>query len=108
MKTASTPDLPFAARATLRVLQHIEHGQLVVDLPNGSQQQFGDGAARAVITFHDWAAFRRILRDGDIGFAEGYLDGLWETPDLAQLLTLLASNREPLDRPLYGSWFGRL
>ena len=108
MKTASTPDLPFAARTTLRVLQHIEHGQLVVDLPNGSQQQFGDGTARAVITFHDWAAFRRILRDGDIGFAEGYLDGLWETPDLAQLLTLLASNREPLDRPLYGSWFGRL
>jgi cyclopropane-fatty-acyl-phospholipid synthase len=48
------------------------------------------------------------MRDGDIGFAEAFLDGQWQTPDLAGLLTLLARNREALDAPLYGSWYGRL
>ena len=39
-----------------------------------------------------WRTFAKILRRGDIGFAEAYIKGDWETPDLSALMTVLASN----------------
>jgi cyclopropane-fatty-acyl-phospholipid synthase len=49
-----------------------------------------------------------VLRSGDIGFAEGYLQGDWTTSSLPRLLTLLATNRRALEGPLYGSFLGRM
>jgi hypothetical protein len=40
--------------------------------------------------------FGRVLARGDIGLAEAYLDGLWDSPDITGLLTLLARNRDAL------------
>ena len=100
--------MPLAARTALGFLERLDTGRLHVGLPDGSQASFGPGGLEADIEFHDWAAFGRILRDGDIGFAEGFLDGQWDTPHLPLLLTLLAANRAALDKPLYGSFAGRL
>jgi cyclopropane-fatty-acyl-phospholipid synthase len=47
--------------------------------------------------------FESVLARGDIGFAESYLEGDWDTPDLAALLTLFNANREVIGRALYGS-----
>ncbi len=33
--------------------------------------------------------FARLIRDGDLGFSEAYLDGWWTTPDLMGLMDLL-------------------
>jgi cyclopropane-fatty-acyl-phospholipid synthase len=99
---------PFAARLALRFLERIDSGRLHVELPSGSRLAFGPGGTEAEIVFHDWHAFGRILRDGDIGFAEGFLEQQWHTPDLPGLLILLAANRKALDAPLYGSIAGRL
>jgi len=97
-----------AARIVLRVLERIDTGRLHVTLPSGASLAFGQGGAQSEIAFHDWDAFGRILRAGDIGFAEGYLDQQWHTPDLPALLEVLASNREALATPLYGSFLGRI
>jgi cyclopropane-fatty-acyl-phospholipid synthase len=43
---------------------------------------------------------RRVLGSGDIGFAEGYVAGEWETPDLAALLEALTLNIDRLQRML--------
>ena len=99
---------PLAARLALRFLERMDTGRLHVELPSGSRLAFGPGGTEAEIVFHDWAAFGRILRDGDIGFAEGFLEQQWHTPDLPGLLILLAANRKALDAPLYGSLAGRL
>jgi len=49
----------------------------------------------ASITINDAdAVTRRVLRTGGVGFAEAYIDGLWETPDLAALLQLAATNHD--------------
>jgi hypothetical protein len=74
--------MPLAARTALGFLERLDTGRLHVGLPDGSQASFGPGGLEADIEFHDWAAFGRILRDGDIGFAEGFLDGQWDTPHL--------------------------
>jgi cyclopropane-fatty-acyl-phospholipid synthase len=40
------------------------------------------------MTVHRWRGLLRILREGEDGFTNGYLDGDWSTPDLAALLDL--------------------
>ena len=37
---------------------------------------------------------RRVLRTGGVGFAEAYIDGLWDTTDLARLLEFAADNHD--------------
>ncbi|KPK08526.1 MAG: cyclopropane-fatty-acyl-phospholipid synthase [Betaproteobacteria bacterium SG8_39] len=100
--------LPMAARAVLKALERLAHGRLQLTLPDGATLDFGPGGAAAHIDVRDWRAFHRILISGDIGFAEGWIDGDWTSSDPAGLLSLLARNRAALDGAIYGSWVGRV
>jgi cyclopropane-fatty-acyl-phospholipid synthase len=51
---------------------------------------------------------RRVMAAGDIGFAEGYVAGDWDTPDLAVLLEVLGENWDRLNRLTAGSPLVRL
>lgn len=93
-------------RTVFELLAGVRGGLLEVRLPDGGAALFGDGESPLIWQVHDEAAFGRILARGDIGLAETYLDGLWDTPDLTALLALLASNREALKKGIYGSWRG--
>jgi cyclopropane-fatty-acyl-phospholipid synthase len=42
-----------------------------------------------------------------VAFAESYMEGRWDTPDLTQLLTVLAANQSALERAFYGHWWSR-
>jgi len=110
MNTATTTrqDLPFAARAVLAPLERLSYGRLRVLLPDGARLDFGPGGFEADLELRDWRAFGRIVRSGDIGFAEGFINGEWTTSELARLLTLLAANRAALERPMAGGALGRL
>lgn len=99
---------PWYACEVIHLLQAIEHGCLHIALPNGIDFSVGHGTPDAYLRFDQWHAFRDVLAKGDIGFAEGYIDGAWHTPDLAGLLQLLACNRNALDQAIYGRWWGRL
>ncbi len=48
------------------------------------------------------------MSSGDIGLAEGYIEGQWDSSDLSALLRLCISNRDHLEQPVYGRWWGRL
>jgi cyclopropane-fatty-acyl-phospholipid synthase len=91
-------------RTVFELLEKLQGGLLEVRLPDGSSALFGDGEAGVTLHVHDEAMFGQVLARGDIGLAEAYLDGLWDSPDITGLLTLLASNRAVLQRALYGSW----
>ncbi len=102
---------PAAARRVLRLLQRLPQGQLTLYLPGGDTQVIGratEGAERAQLWVHDWRVFERTLKAGDIGLAEAYIDGQWDTPDLAALLRLCIVNREHIEQLVYGRWWGRL
>jgi cyclopropane-fatty-acyl-phospholipid synthase len=105
---------PASARMALRMLQHLKHGALDVQLPDGSSAHFGQvtvdhpDAPRAALRIHDWAVCSAVIKSGDIGFAEGYIDGHWTTPDLTALLKLFIANREQIESVIYGHWLGRL
>jgi cyclopropane-fatty-acyl-phospholipid synthase len=103
------PHWPANARHALRLLQHLQHGTLHLELPDGSTLQLGQGGhPHASICLHDWQVFGAVLRSGDIGLAEGYIDQHWSTPHLADLLRLLMINRDELESLVYGAWWGRL
>jgi cyclopropane-fatty-acyl-phospholipid synthase len=86
------------------LLEKLQGGLLEIRLPDGSSALFGDGEHGVTLQVHNEAMFGQILAKGDIGLAEAYLDGHWDSPDITGLLTLLARNRETLKKAVYGSW----
>jgi cyclopropane-fatty-acyl-phospholipid synthase len=100
--------LPAAARAMLAMLQRMPQGQLALHLPGARQaMRLGDDMdEHASLRVHDLAVFSQTLRRGDIGFAESYIAGQWDSPQLADLLTLLARNHHALAQAIYGSRLG--
>jgi cyclopropane-fatty-acyl-phospholipid synthase len=108
---ASAPDLsqaPTRARIVLSMLAHLAHGSLQIQLPNATGARFGSGEPHAHVNVMSWSVFDRVIKSGDIGFAESFMDGEFTTDDLAKLLTLLNANRQAIDTALYGSWWGGL
>lgn len=121
-RSASTPhprqestdlsDAPPVARAALRLLQRLRHGTLELQTPSGHVLRFGQDPStsplHARMELRNWSVAAAALRSGDIGFAEAYIAGDWETPDLARLLRLMLANRQALEAVIYGSWAARL
>jgi cyclopropane-fatty-acyl-phospholipid synthase len=104
----SALNAPASAKAVLFGLMQIKGGALLMTLPDGRVVSFGDGLGDvAAMTVRDWRFARRVLTNGDIGFAEGFMAKEWETDDLPQLLTLLANNVERFTRLLEGSFGGK-
>ncbi|MCE4556504.1 SAM-dependent methyltransferase [Roseateles cellulosilyticus] len=109
--SATPARAPWAARRLLRLLERLPHGQLELRLPDGSVQRLPSTASaepRATVLLRDWAMAERTLQSGDIGFAESYIDGQWDSPDLTALLRLALVNREHIEGLIYGRWWGRL
>lgn len=85
------------ARAIPNVLRRlVREGTLHVTLEGSSFDVVGSSAGpEASITIAQAEMVtRRVLRSGGVGFAEAFIDGLWDTPDLAALLELAASNHD--------------
>ena len=52
----------------------------------------------AVLEVNDDEIFSRLIREGDLGFCEAYLDGSWSTPDLQAFMDFVhADNNEVYD-----------
>ena len=100
---------PAAARTVLQLLARLRHGSLSVRLPDGSTRRLGQGQTpTASLHLNDWQVCSAALKSGDIGFAEGYIDGHWSSPDLVALLRLFIANRREVEDVIYGTWLGRL
>lgn len=97
---------PLCRRMVLRAFRDMRQGHLRMELPEGGSVDFGTHAsalatplpaglsAAAVIRVRRPAFFSKCVLAGDIGFAESYLDGDWETPDLASLIGWFILNVE--------------
>ncbi len=114
-RTVAGALMPAAARHVFKLLDQLQHGELDVQLPDGSSVHFPLSRAgrsglqpRAAMRLHDWRVFERVLKSGDIGFAESYLEGAWSSPDLSALLRLFIANRDHMDAIVYGTWWGSL
>lgn len=80
-------------------------GRLTLVMPDGSRHQLTGQTAghAAVLTIRDPRFAVRVLKNGDIGFAEGYMAGEWDAPDLAVLLETLVNNYDQIRRLFDGN-----
>ena len=80
-------------------------GRLTLLLPNGQTHQLegSQPGLSAILDIKNYGFARRVLASGDIGFAEGYMAGEWESPQLAALLEILARNQEHIRRLTQGN-----
>ena len=101
---------PLTVRWMFRFLSKIRRGKLEVALPDGRQFVFGGHETgpwgRWVI--RDIGTLYRILLRDDLGFAEGYIKGEWDTPRLLDLLLVLDMNRDVLGSSLAIGKLGRV
>lgn len=83
----------FAASRLDQALAGLDAGHLIIQLPSGYRLAYGSPAAAPAAEWRlsQWNALLRVAASGALGFAEGYVHGEWDTPDLRRLLTVLAS-----------------
>ena len=97
---------PAAFRTALRVaVENWAVGALTFVLPSGKPLRIDGKTAGpdAVIRIHDYRFIRRALASGDIGFAEGYMAGEWDTPDLSAVLEAFSLNFDRLTALVRGN-----
>lgn len=100
LRHARTPTSrqPWRMRLLLRALTKLRIGELKVVAPDGSAYQFKgiERGPAATVVVRNLAVISRLLFSGDLGFAEAYMDGQWDTPDLMALLELGQLNAQAL------------
>lgn len=86
-------------------------GTLRITMPSGSRWVIEGSlpGPQAELHIKRWRAVWRTIRKGDLGFADGYIAGDWDTPNLTSLIRLLGRNRAQLAKriagmPLYRFW----
>jgi cyclopropane-fatty-acyl-phospholipid synthase len=106
----SSQSVPLAARTFLALLSNVKSGYLALTLPDGRTEYFGAASDDLHADLHilDWDVFKDVLKHGDIGFAESYIRGQWNTSNLKAILEIAIRNRTLLEKAIYGSWFGSL
>lgn len=107
---AAIDHIPASARFFVTLLKRVSVGHLTLEMPSGEQQIFGASGTlpEATLKIYDWRGCSRVLKDGDIGFADAYQTGWLETPDLTALLRLALRNEAVLPEAVWGKRISRL
>src|ERR1700737_3817211 len=102
-------DLPRVVRLALGFGSRLERGTLDVTLPDGRVIRLGglEPGPAAAMKLSNYGFASRLLKGGDIGIAEAYLRGEWDTPDLTQFLYLFCVNQDWMQTMLIGKPLGR-
>jgi cyclopropane-fatty-acyl-phospholipid synthase len=92
---AITSKSSFYQNIVLDVLMKMNKGRLYLTLPTGELVTIGDGdGVTANVAITDKEFYKRIMLYGDIGFGEAYVDGLWETDNITNVIKWFILNIE--------------
>jgi cyclopropane-fatty-acyl-phospholipid synthase len=95
----------FAAMVLRKILAAMERGRLTFILPDGLSVDCRGAkpGPEATIVIHKMSALRRLLLSGDVTFAEAFIRGEWDSPDLAAAIEVAAVNGDAFMRAVEGS-----
>ena len=90
-------------------VRRIPRGRVDVILPDGRhfRAEGRDPGYVAELHVHNPDLFARLLREGDLGFCDAYLDGWWSTPDLMAFMDLIHDEAEEVYDGFPGQTFVR-
>jgi cyclopropane-fatty-acyl-phospholipid synthase len=110
---ADWPDLrsaPAVFRSAVRIAaRNWLWGSITFVMPSGREVPVrgSQPGPDARVVIRDFRCMRRIMAAGDIGFAEGYMAGEWETPDLTAVLECAGLNFDRLHDIVSGNVVAR-
>lgn len=104
------PGIPRLVRFAFSILLKIRSGSFIAELPDGRRLRFTGPQPGEEVTMviRDYAMAWRFFLKGDLGAAEAFLDGMWDTPSLTGFLSFFERNRDALQNRLKGMPLARI
>jgi len=88
----------FTEKLLARWLGEWAVGRIVVEFEGGRRLSFGsEPEPEVMVTIRERRALWRLGLSGSLGWARGFLEGEWDTPDLPLFLTVAARNLDSLE-----------
>ncbi|PIE13788.1 MAG: SAM-dependent methyltransferase [Rhodobacterales bacterium] len=108
--TEGQEGLPRYFTSVFDIASRMPVGRLDFVMPDGRVFR-AEGARRgpvAELCVHHMDVFSRLIREGELGFCDAYIEGQWSSPDLQAFLDLLNAGNEELYRGFPGQAFVRV
>jgi cyclopropane-fatty-acyl-phospholipid synthase len=96
-KNQPTTTQRFIMQVIERLLHGIETGRLEIVLPDGTIKSYGreESPSRSTMMLvNDYSFFSRVAFDGEVGLGEAYMEDIWDSDDLTEILKLFIENRD--------------
>lgn len=92
--TQGQENLPRHFALVFSTLKSLQRGVLDLELTDGRvfRMKGPDAGKYARVIAIDDGIWARLIREGDMGFSDGYLESMWTTPDLQAFLDLVFDN----------------
>jgi cyclopropane-fatty-acyl-phospholipid synthase len=96
--TEGQGDLPRYFTQVFAMAQNMQHGRVDFVLPDGRvfRAEGRKPGPVAELRIHNSDLFARLIREGDLGFCDAYLDEWWSTPDLQSFMDLVHADNEDI------------
>ncbi|KAA9009825.1 SAM-dependent methyltransferase [Histidinibacterium aquaticum] len=96
--TEGQENLPRYFARVFDIAQKLDHGRIDIHLPDGRvfRAEGPNPGPVAEAHIHNTDCFARLIRDGDLGFCEAYVDGWWTTPDLLAFFDFMHADNAAL------------
>lgn len=96
--TDGQTNLPRYFSRVFAMSQEMNNGRVDFILPDGRhfRAEGRNPGPVAELHLHNDDLFARLIREGDLGFCDAYLDGWWSTPDLQAFMDLVHSDNEDI------------
>lgn len=97
-ETTGQKDLPRYFAQVFQTTQKLKNGRLDFVLQDGRRFRIDGPNPGPVgeVQVHNPDVFARLVREGDLGFCDAYLDGWWSTPDLQTLMDVVHEDNEDI------------
>ncbi|WP_413788581.1 class I SAM-dependent methyltransferase [Paludibacillus litoralis] len=91
-------------RSVFSIIKKLKVGSMAFVLPDGRRFEKASGTPgpHGEIVVRNPDMFARLVREGDLGFAESYMDAWWDTPDLQALMDVILLNNDTVGRGFPG------
>lgn len=107
--TKGQQGLPRYFANVFEIAERMPVGRLDFVMPDGRRFR-AEGATSgpvAELQIHNADTFSRLIREGELGFCDAYIEGWWSSPDLQAFLDLLNSGNDELYRGFPGQFIVR-
>ncbi|AZQ65972.1 class I SAM-dependent methyltransferase [Silicimonas algicola] len=103
-------DLPRYFAAAFSLAGKLRNGRLDFRMPDGRlfRVEAPNPGPVAEIVIHNPDTFARLIREGDLGFADAYLEGWWSTPDLQAFMDVVHADNDEVYHSFGGLQIMRL